>query len=557
MILDKRNIIDKPRWRPLTPASTSNVTLSQTSGQYLTNDYRNRNYADPYRYMTFSTANALRYNVVLDGWQSLISPSLAGGSAQGCTSSFAPSQGPKGTITTGNTTNKIVLSTALPASVNANQLADRGDGLGYIIRIIGNATGSSGKTEERRVVSNSSGTTPTLYLDSPLSFTPISGDAYEFLSGRAYYLNTGAPTAGQWKYYDVLTASMSGNLSTTNLPTVSAVWNEIVALDESHVPYNRFPGEGFLVGNATYDLGTNYIKKCLTATASAAGTLTGQSAGGDANLLANEYRNFQIRVVMDVNNPTAVGQRRRITSHTAGASPVYTLSSNWTVTPSATCMYVLENDNDKLILFSSALTTIYNYNHTANTWDTTTWAARGAAMVMGPSIQQFGLNIEENRANNTDTDKNQRHSFILSCRGGGTSTFDIFDIAGASTGSWTSGATFPALNSASVFLNSSSTYSQWAYDNIGNQGRYIYIAAAGTNSNGAQMQVLRLDLYTKQILPYSNCPAQFASVVGSSANIGNRAMCYISCDPVYTPTFFSFGRSAALNSNEFYELMIL
>lgn len=165
---------------------------------------------------------------------------------------------------------------------------------------------------------------------------------------------------------------MSSALSTTNLvATVGTVYLDLVPLDEQHVPHTRFPGEGFLVGAATYDTAGSYTKGCLTATATAAGTITGQASSGDAAVLANQFRNFQIRIVEDTSTPTAVGQRRRITSHTAGASPVYTLASNWSVTPSSDCKYVVENDSDKIIFLTNS-TTVYNYNIAANTWDTTT-----------------------------------------------------------------------------------------------------------------------------------------------------------------------------------------
>ena len=71
--------------------------------------------------------------------------------------------------------------------------------------------------------------------------------------------------------------------------------------------YDTDPGKGF------FDV--------LTATATGATSITGTVAGADAAVLLNEYRNFQIRIVEDTVTPTAVGQRRNITSHTAGASP--------------------------------------------------------------------------------------------------------------------------------------------------------------------------------------------------------------------------------------------
>ena len=50
-----------------------------------------------------------------------------------------------------------------------NKLTNRGDGKGFIIRIIGNA--SSGKIEERHITANTLGAQPVITLDEPLSFT--------------------------------------------------------------------------------------------------------------------------------------------------------------------------------------------------------------------------------------------------------------------------------------------------------------------------------------------------------------------------------------------------
>ena len=79
-------------------------------------------------------------------------------------------------------------------------------------------------------------------------------------------------------------------------------------------------------------------------------------------VLANEYRNFQIRIVQDTVNPTAVGQRRNITSHTAGASPVYTVPA-WTVTPSANAIFVIENNGDRILYWGSASSSTLHVQH--------------------------------------------------------------------------------------------------------------------------------------------------------------------------------------------------
>ena len=157
-----------------------------------------------------------------------------------------PAQGPRGVLAGGNTTTSIVLSTALPAAVAPNQLANKGNSNGFKIRIIGNSAGGSGKTEMRYIVGNTGGTTPTIYLDSPLSFTPQAGDAYEIRSGRLYMLSAGTLAAGCWKYYDIATNSFSGNL-VHHEPArdASSTDSSFLALDESYVPFDADPGEGF------------------------------------------------------------------------------------------------------------------------------------------------------------------------------------------------------------------------------------------------------------------------------------------------------------------------
>ena len=106
-------------------------------------------------------------------------------------------------------------------------------------------------------------------------------------------------------------------------------------------------------------------------------------------LATNEYRNFQVRIVTDATTPTAVGQRRRISSHTSGATGVFTVAA-WAVTPSSNATFVIEND-DKILLFTNQ-TTVYGCNITANTWDTSTWAAATAARGAGTVCDQaFGI----------------------------------------------------------------------------------------------------------------------------------------------------------------------
>lgn len=478
-----KDILDLPEWRPLAVSPNAAV-----AGSSLTEDLRN---SEMRHHAIFQVASATvlnQYHTKNNGWSLVGSPALTGTFGAGATAVMAPSRGPRGTLAAGASTTKVVLSTALPAAIGVNMLAGRGDGYGFTIRIIGNSAGGSGKVEERRIVSNSGGTTPTIYLDSALSFTPQLGDGYEILSGRVYMLSAGVLAAGMWKYYEISTNSFSGNLATTNLPATVGTDSTAVCLDEGYVPSDNDPGEGFVVGAG--DGGVS--GRALTATASAAGTLTGQAVGGDAAVLANEFRNFQIRIVKDTATPTAVGQRRRITSHTAGASPVYTVTGNWTVTPSATCQFVIENNNE-IILWSSASTTTFTYAQdtygtaqTGDTWSTTTYGVRGGASAAGVmAFQPFGV---PTTYTTSDPDKNFRWSHIFTWRGGAANTLDVLDIAGGANGLWSNAITY---GSGPTFT----TGSCLAYDgaNTINGGKFAYI-----QGNGGQT-FYRFDAFSRQL----------------------------------------------------------
>jgi hypothetical protein len=376
------------------------------------------------------------------------------------------------------------------AQVGANQLANRGDGIGFRIRVVGSSAGSSGKIEERTIIANTLGAAPVLTLDSALSFTPATGDSFEIISGRVFLLSASTTALGCWKYYDVATNSYSGNLAIANLPATITTDSCAVALSELHVSNDRVPGSGLVAGGSTYNAASPI--NCILATDAGASSITGS---GMPDLFANEYRNFQVRIVEDTAAPTSVGQRRKIASHTAGVGGVFTLSSAWGVTPSATAKFVIENDNDKIILRSSATTAIYNYNILAGTWDTSTWAvpvANGGGVC---ASQAFGIT--------RDITGNARHSQIFFVRGNGTAAVDILDISGAATGTW--------LNDI-VYGNKAQNFSAGtcaAYDPATLGGRFLHI-----NVNATQRMV-RFDMRNRIMDPgtYLRFP-QGAAVTG-------------------------------------------
>lgn len=521
MPINERLYTDLPEWRSLAQPIMGGATIAGNAGTWIAEDYRNNNYNNPINYFLGSASVFYGYNMKKDAWGQFHASYGSGGTfGNGCCAVFSPTLSPSGTLAAGNTTTKIVLSTALPSSVSVGQLANRGDGLGFIVRIVGK---TSGKTEERRVVANTSGTTPTCILDVPLSFTPSANDVYEFLSGSFIALNTGALAANQFRRYDLLTGALSSLVTTNLIATVPATGNILIAMDEAFVPSNRLSGEGQLIGASTYGSSAtqgangsvNTAFGCLLATATAAGTLTGQAASGDAAVLANQYRNYQIRIVEDTGTPTANGQRRRITSHTAGASPIYTLATNWTVTPSATCKYVIENWTDNIIGMIGGTSTVYNYTISTNIWDTTTWAVKGNTLqVLGAfAFHAFGIVADE---------LNTAKSSNIFLFRGATTTYDLFDVAGAATGSWTQGLTI--LNwgtSGGVYDTIVATdLINSVYNPHTQGGRFFYFGVGGgTPATTIAKSIVRFDSISSKVEKI----AGIRSVGGGNAEIQKKA----------------------------------
>ena len=479
--------LDKPSWQA-TPLiyNALHVIQTATAGSTLVGDKRPSQYKLDKTFFLNSATTLFQFSTKGNGWMQLQSPALAGTFGIGAIQVYCPSLGPRGTIAAGATTTTVTLSTVLPVTVAFNQLK------GYRLRIVNNIAGG-GQTGEATIVSNTAGTTPLITVSSSFGFTPATGATYEFLTGRLYMMNAGTVAAGIWKYYDVCTNSMSGNLATTNLPATVGTGSAIVALDEQHTPITG-------VNSVAINGETGGYFGNLTATAISGTTLTGQAASGDAAVLANEYRNFQIRIITDSTNPTAVGQRRRITSHTAGASPVYTVPA-WTVTPSATCTYVIENNND-ILFWTAATTTTYAYNPITDAWSTALYAVKPAANAAGTcAFHPFGTVL--------NAGKTIRHSYIYNFRGGVTNSLDILDIAAATTGTWTSDSVYD--NRGLVTFGSSSGC---AYNAVDNVALVVPITLLNVQTN-----MYYFDLERMSLMPYAPCPQISSTVVDGDRTV--------------------------------------
>jgi hypothetical protein len=268
-----------------------------------------------------------------------------------------------------------------------------------------------------------------------------------------------------------------------------------VPLSEQYVSNDRVPGSGFVNGGATYNAAAPI--NCIQATAASGTTITGS---GMPAINTNEYRNFQVRIVEDTVTPTAVGQRRRISSHTSGATGVFTVAT-FAVTPSSSAKFVVENDDDKMILRTSAVVTTYTYNIAGNAWDTTTFAASGSACGFGTcGAQAFGIT--------RDATGNTTHSQIALLRGGASNAVDILDIAGGANGLWTNAITYG--NQSQTFTTG--TCAQYAPATLG--GRFIFL-----NVNGTQ-RMARFDIRNRimDTNSYLRFP-QGTAIVGSKMGL--------------------------------------
>ncbi|UXQ89119.1 hypothetical protein [Synechococcus phage MinM1] len=505
-----KKVLDRLLWAQVAPSPNAHAAAMSMAG-----DMRNDSSRNPFIYTLHSNALLNRFNIVTKAWQVVsTTPLTAGTFGAGSTSAFAPSFGAVGTIAAGATTTSVTLTTALPTAVGVNMLANRGGSgeLGFKLRIIDTV---AGRTEERWIVGNTAGTTPTITLETALTFTPATGARYELLCGRLFMLGAGTTGAGIFRTFEPASNTLA-NRGTTNLPATIGTDSAMLVLDELYVPYNHRPGEGMVKGATSYDTGL----VALLATAAGASSLTGQATGGDAVIAANEYRNFQIRIVADPTTPASVGQRRIIASHTAGPSPVYTLGTAWTTQPSASARFVIEQPN-LIVLRSSAVTTTYTYNYTdatvnngttsiaADAWSTTYVGAAPAANAAGclwaPS---FGIQ--------PDPARNARHSFNYFWRGGAV-TLDLLDIAGGTTGLWTGGITYDGN------VNSFGAGTTGCYSPFGQEGRYTYV---NVYTASAVNQIFRFDARNRVFSPY--VPTDF--IQSGTAAQGGRMAAYAAID---------------------------
>ena len=116
-----KKVLDMLSWRQVAPAPNAHAAAG-----CLASDLRSGLSRNPFVYQLVSATVLNRFNVVTKGWNFVQSPALAGAFGAGAAMAFAPSLGLVGVIAAGATTSKVVISTAFPAAVGLNMLANRG-----------------------------------------------------------------------------------------------------------------------------------------------------------------------------------------------------------------------------------------------------------------------------------------------------------------------------------------------------------------------------------------------------------------------------------------------
>ena len=164
-----KKVIDRMMWAQVAPAPNAHA-----AGTCMAADMRSDISRNPFVYNLISTSVLNRYNIVTKGWQLAVANIGAAAVAASAAICFVPSFAAVGTIAAGATTTTFTLSTALPTAVGVNMLANRGGSgdYGFKIRIIDT---TAGKTEERFIVGNTAGTTPTIRPTSVIGITVIVG----------------------------------------------------------------------------------------------------------------------------------------------------------------------------------------------------------------------------------------------------------------------------------------------------------------------------------------------------------------------------------------------
>lgn len=345
-----------------------------------------------------------QYNADNDAWQQIPNSGATGTFAAGACGEFRCISAPGGVIdlTSSGTGTTSTIPTALTITRDMNGCKVRvqvGTNIGY----------------EGTIVSN------TLGANAVITVTPAASSAfdattrYRVYGGSLWFFNAGTAAVG-FSVYDRMTNTWTAR-SVTGIPTAWGTDAQLVST--SGLVSND--GAGFINGTAIAGSTTNTLT-------------TGKT------MLLNAWNNYQVRI----KSGTGRGQIRTISSNTT--TGVLTVSANWTVTPDATSVYVIEGNDDYLYLLGNNAVTMYRYSISGNAWTTLApAAARAGAAAIGftadwvDNVGNSLWNQDAAPAHYAATLFKQNGRYIYSLRGGASNILDVYDIA---ANTWISGVAY-------------------------------------------------------------------------------------------------------------------
>lgn len=383
-----------------------NPAGNTAAGTFVVSDKSNMIPAHDIAYYVGGASTIWNYNSDQDAWIQLPNSGVAGTFAAGACGEFRAISAPAGVI---DNTATAGTTTTITTALTITRLAT-----GYKIRV----HSGSGVGYEGTIVSNTLGASSVITVTPASSVAFDSTTKYRVYGGSLWFMNAGTAAVG-FSVYDRLTNVWTAR-AVANIPTSWGTDAQLV----STPGLSSNNGAGFVTG---------------TATAGAASTITLDVA---KTMLLNQWANYQVRIT----GGTGKGQIRSISSNTAGASSVLTVSSAWTVNPDATSTYVIEGNDDYFYLLGNAAVAMYRYSIINNTWTVLApTAARAAVTGSGMTADwidgvkstnwtdgSYGLHY-------TTLLYRQNGRYIYSFRGAAGNILDVYDIA---ANTWISGVAY-------------------------------------------------------------------------------------------------------------------
>jgi hypothetical protein len=179
--------------------------------------------------------------------------------------------------------------------------------------------------------------------------TPDASSIYQILSGGIWLMSqNGISPWSTWQYYDILTD----------------VWNVKTPLGPGQI--NAALATDWAI-DITGEAGGVFVTGVTASSANVKSLVdSGQTFDYD------RYANHQIRIV----SGKGIGQRRRITAHTADT---FFIDHKWDITPDSTSGYQIYGDTDKMWLAGNVSSALYQYSVERDLWSSAPIVDAGVA----------------------------------------------------------------------------------------------------------------------------------------------------------------------------------